>query len=139
LAAATLSEQEDPMRERNRVEILFDSLEARPRCKFPAAAGHVEAPKDALGVYVIRNAEGIVVHVGRTTRARNGIHQRLRNHLAGKSSFVRSMLDGNGGLLRGSYTYQFLEVADARERALLEHLATGRHCPLYLGLSKESL
>lgn len=74
------------------------------------------------------------MHVGRSVRGREGLAQRLGNHLRGQSSFAKSYLKGNGRLLREGYTYQYLVVADNRARALLEHLAVGELCPEHLGL-----
>jgi hypothetical protein len=73
--------------------------------------------------------------VGRTQRAKYGLHQRLSNHLAGKSSFVYYHLNQNGSLLRSGYTFQYLEVEDARKRALLETFASAWLCPDHLALA----
>jgi hypothetical protein len=87
------------------------------------------------GVYLIRDPADRVVHVGRTPRGKNGLHQRLSDHLAGRSSFVYYHLGQDGSRLRNGYTFQFIEVEDARTRALLEAFATGWLCPDHLGLA----
>ncbi|MGO9168134.1 MAG: hypothetical protein ACLP56_14800 [Candidatus Sulfotelmatobacter sp.] len=114
---------------------LFRALSRRPRKAFPRSGAPPDATEER-GVYVIRDNCGIVLHVGRTPRGAKGIKQRLNNHLCGQSSFVRGHLEGVGGRLRNGCTFQYIEVADERERALLEHLATGLLCPLHLGLSR---
>ncbi len=115
------------MIEHERIARLFERLTAQEPRQFPQPAGHVQAPR------ALRNAGGLVVYVGRTTRAQYGLHQRLRNHLAGKSALARGV--GGGNALRSGYTYQCLSVPNDRHRALLEHVAVGILCPKYLGLS----
>jgi hypothetical protein len=85
------------------------------------------------GVYVIRNSEGVPVHVGTTKSGEMGLSQRLGDHLCGTSSFARNFLSRSNDKLWNGYTFQCLAVADARQRALLEALAIGRLCPLHLG------
>lgn len=122
------------MHERDRIQQLLDALEQASITPFPSGGESITVPKK-LGVYVIRDPTKSVVYVGRTTRAKNGLHQRLRNHMAGKSALVRLHLNGDTSRLREGYSYQFLEVENDRERALLEHLAVAWHCPVVLGLS----
>lgn len=119
--------------EGKRVAKLFAQLEAAEVREFPLAKGHVEAPR-THGVYIIRDARRRVSHVGRTLRGSGGLHRRLRNHLAGKSSFVKIHLKGHASKLREGFTYQYLEIKDERQRALVEHFATAVLCPLHLGL-----
>jgi GIY-YIG catalytic domain len=122
------------MHERNRVQQLFEALNRVSISLFPRGSESIAVPRKR-GVYVIRDPDNAVVYVGRTTRAKNGLHQRLRNHMAGKSALVRVLLQGDTSKLREGFSYQFLEVEDDRERALLEHIATAWHCPKVLGLS----
>lgn len=121
------------MPERQRIRKLFAMLDAQPMVRFPIARDRLDAP-DAHGVYVIRDAKRQVVHVGRTLRGRAGLRQRLRNHLAAQSSFVLVHLRGDGKKLRDGFTFQYLEVPNDRDRALLEHYATAWHCPIHLGV-----
>ena len=100
---------------------------------FPARRAKLCAP-NGLGVYVIRDAANRVVHVGRIPRAKGGIHQRLCDHLSGRSSFAYYYLNGDSSQLREAYSFQYLEVPDSRERAILEAFATGWLCPAHLGL-----
>jgi hypothetical protein len=123
--------------QREKIERLFRKLERQGKTLFPGLGLPLRAPT-APGIYVIRDARERVLHVGRTPRGVGGLRQRLRNHLYGQSSFARKYLKGKGGKLRNACTFQCLEVPDARERALLEHLAIGVLCPLHLGTASES-
>jgi hypothetical protein len=87
------------------------------------------------GVYVIRDGRK-VVHVGRTIRGRSGLRGRLRSHLWGKSSFVRTYYRRRRKLLRDNHTFQFLEIDDKRARALLECYAIAVLGPDHLGLGE---
>lgn len=123
--------------ERARVETLLSNLDKQPRLAFPLPRDKIAAPS-TQGVYLIRDHNGAVLHVGRTVTGQKGLAQRLGNHLGGKSSFVRSYLNGNVGLLRSGFTFQYIEVESDRERALLEHHAIAWYCPAHLGLGRES-
>ena len=120
--------------EKQIIEDLFAELKNLPLRTFPALweAG-LDAP-DRQGVYVIYDPRGRVLHVGRTTSARGGIRQGLRDHMANASSFTTQYLKGDGGRLRGRYTYRALAVRNRRHRALLEAYATSHLCPAHLGL-----
>lgn len=121
------------MTERLRIHRLLVELNKQSQLPFPSARLRINAPS-AHGVYVIRGPRGRVLHVGRTLRGKNGLSQRLRDHLLGNSSFVKSYFGGRGAVLRRGYTYQYLEVPKDRPRALLEYLATAWHCPAHLGV-----
>jgi hypothetical protein len=87
------------------------------------------------GVYVIRNKANEALHVGRTPRAKTGLKSRIENHLNGRSSFVRIYYKGNPSKLKEEEChFQYLEIDDARKRALLESYAVGKLCPKHLGL-----
>jgi hypothetical protein len=122
--------------ERARIRALFESLDLQPRIAFPPPRKSIAAPT-THGVYVIRAPDGTVLHVGRTVYGENGLANRLHNHFTGKSSFVRAYLNGNTEILRSSFSFQYIEVENARERALLEHHATAWHCPAHLGLGRK--
>ncbi len=122
-------------KESQKVQKLFKQLRKHPENRFPPKRKHLDVTFKH-GVYIISKNKK-VLHVGRTTRGRNGINQRLKNHLHGLSSFVKNYLDSNGAVLReDGYTYQFIVLEDERkrERALLEAYATGVLCPEYIGL-----
>ena len=125
------------MLERERIARLLAELDLKPVLPFPPAGQPLRASKNQ-GVYVIRGPENIVVHVGRTLRGKSGLQQRLRDHLAERSSFVQESLGRAGSKLREGFTYQCMEVPSDRERALLEHIATAWHCPKHLGVGAKS-
>ena len=115
------------------VKALFDRLCAQPKQSFPQYGQLLNAPSKP-GVYIICKKK-IVLHVGRTLRAKKGLHQRLGNHLHGSSSFTRQYLKGKGATLReDGHTYQYLVLEDAKKRAFLEAYAIGALCPKHIGL-----
>lgn len=121
--------------ESHEIEVLFEKLCNQPRGAFPQQHRSLEAPR-THGVYIIRQEE-TVLHVGRTIRGKNGLLQRLKNHLSGESSFIEKYLNGDGSILRNEkYFYQYLEVKDPRKRALLEAYAIGILCPAHIGLGE---
>lgn len=103
-----------------------------PMIAFPSARQRINAPNDH-GVYIIYNPKGRVAHVGRTVRGKNGLRQRLNNHLQGASSFVIHALKGKGVKLRAGYKFRYIKVENDRLRALLEAYAIGQLCPDHLG------
>ena len=125
-------------RETKRVELLFGRLARDTLTAFPPHMRAVDAPAKP-GVYVIYDPAGAVVHVGRTPRGKGGIRQRLRDHLVNRSSFTRQHLNGEGRRLRDGYTFRYVGVEDARERALLEAYAIGCLCPAHLGLGEKDV
>ena len=121
--------------EDKRVKELFNTLCSQPMLPFPEARKRLVAPSEG-GVYIIRR-DGTILHVGRSLRGKEGLRQRLKNHLHGSSSFTIVYLKGNGDLLRDSrHTYQCLVVEDTRLRALLEAYAIGVLCPRHIGLGE---
>lgn len=114
---------------------LFNQLLRQPRIPFPPSRRRLDAPK-CRGVYIIRSPNLRIFHVGSTPRRKSGLHGRLSDHLAGKSSFVRLHLKGEYLLLRSGCSFQCIEVPDSRTRALLEAYAIGCLCPAHIGLGK---
>lgn len=112
---------------------LFKTLLRQKGCCFPKAGERFEAPIEQ-GVYVIYDAKQVVVHVGKTSRAKGGLKQRLGNHMQGKSSFARKYLKGEGRKLRGKYTFKYILVSDPRLRTLFEAYVTSHLCPKHLGV-----
>ena len=121
--------------EPDRVREKFALLIKQPRFTFPAARQRLMAPTLG-GVYVIYDSRGRAIHVGRTSRGKNGLHQRLRNHLGAQSSFVNKFFAGDGAALRGRCSYQCLPISNDRLRCLVESYAVGVLCPAHLGLGK---
>lgn len=109
----------DHMTEPLQIRKLMARLNKSKIQSFPSQGQPISAPT-AHGVYLIRDVAGRIVHVGRTVRGRAGLAQRLRNHLRGQSSFVIVFLKGDGDRLRRGFTYQYLVVPDARERAVTD-------------------
>jgi len=118
--------------ERKEVKELYEKLRRQKKLAFPEARERLEAPKKH-GVYIIYQGKK-VIHIGRTLRAKNGLHQRLMNHLHGNSSLTINEFNGSGTKLRKGFKYRCLEVECPRKRALLEAYAIGYLCPNYIGL-----
>ena len=114
-----------------KLEKLFEKLNCSKLLSFPNK-GRVNVT-DSKGVYIVYNTEKEVLHVGSTPRGKNGLNQRLYNHLTGSSSFSRKFLKPNNISLRDGYTFRFIEVDDARTRGLLESLTIGKLCPKHFG------
>lgn len=122
--------------EQRTVRKLLTELVHKQRHSFPGNRERLEGPKKK-GVYIIYSPQGRVLHVGSTPWAKGGLAQRLRDHLAGRSSFVIKMFDGDGSKLRVQYKYQCLVVTNHRHRALLEALAIGQLCPKHIGQGRD--
>ena len=122
-------------KEYQRIEKLFKELCEQRLYDFPAK-GYTESivVPNRQGVYIIFGSNNSVLHVGRTQRGKNGLRQRLNNHLLGQSSFVEQHLNGRRGTLRKGYKFKYLVIKNPRERALVEALAIGRLCPKHVGL-----
>jgi hypothetical protein len=118
--------------ERDRLKRLLVKLRAQPLLPFPQSGARLDTPSKQ-GVYVIRDRNRRVLHVGRTSRAKNGLRQRLANHIHSKSSFSIDYLRRDGSRLRRGYTYQYLVVSNPRTRVLVEYAATVWFCPAHLG------
>jgi len=119
-------------REQKAVRSYFHRLYRAPRNLFPRSRERLLCSKKH-GVYLIFDPRGRVAHVGRTTRARAGIFQRLSAHLGGRSSFVIKFLGNRPSYLREGCSFSFLEIPNARLRALVEAYATGILCPRHIG------
>lgn len=125
-------------REFIKIDKLYDELIAQEPCVFPERRRPINAPAKQ-GVYIITTARGKVLHVGKTARAKNGLRQRLNNHLQGQSSFTKAYFDQAGHNLRGNCKFKFLVVRDPRTRTLLEAYAVSRLCPVHLGTGEPSV
>ena len=91
------------------------------------------------GVYIIYNKKGKILHVGRTRGGEDGLNQRLYNHLTNNSSFSKNYLRAHQIKLRQIGRFKYIKVDNARVRALLEALTTGKLCPVHLGTGKKGL
>jgi hypothetical protein len=106
-------------KEQRTVRSHFAKLLHAKRERFPGSRKRLLCSRKQ-GVYVIFDRVGRVAHVGRTTRARAGLFQRLRAHLAGRSSFVIKFLGSKPARLRQGYCFAFVEIGNSRMRALVE-------------------
>ena len=123
-------------KELTKIRELYKSLLKAPDQIFPRPRERLTA-STKQGVYIVSDAKGAVLHVGKTARAKGGIRQRLNNHLHGQSSFTIKYLSGNGEKLRGKCKFKYIDVANPRIRALLEAYAISNLCPKHLGLGAE--
>jgi hypothetical protein len=137
-------------REQKEIRARFTELIHSPLHRFPADHGKIKAPTQQ-GVYLIYSPRDKVLriggntvprdtllHAGRTIRGIGGIRQRLNNHLHDASSFTNQFLKHDGSKLRNGCTYRYLEIEDARLRALVEAYAVGYLCPKHIGLGQVS-
>lgn len=118
------------MKECERVRALFAELTGAPRKPFPRQGDIPDDVPTAPGVYVIYDADGKVLYVGRTPRSERGIWRRLNAHLHGGSPLHSRMRIK----LRNDCGFSYLVIENGRECALVEAYATGCLCPAYLGL-----
>jgi len=120
------------------IKALYQQLVSAPQYKFPKTRERWTAIPTTEGVYVIRDSEEGVLYVGRTlggAKPGPGLRRRIANHTG-----VRADWPGHGVAdLRGTCTYQFVEVDNPRQRALLEALATGLLCPRRLGVGSRDI
>ncbi|MHC8508696.1 MAG: GIY-YIG nuclease family protein [Rhodospirillales bacterium] len=122
------------------IGILFKELKKKNKSSlknFPVKHKTLDVPKEH-GVYVIRDKNGAVLHVGRTLRGEGGLHQRLRSHLCGHSSFMGNYEKIDPDKLRKKCRFRYVTVRCPRKRALLEAYTTGHLCPKYIGTGEES-
>ena len=124
-------------RELARIKKLYQHLLRCSPEQFPIRGERLSVT-DKQGVYIIYGPRKQVLHVGRTVRGRKGLSQRLKNHLHGNSSFTVEHLKGDGSKLRGTHSFRFVAISDARTRALLEAFAVGHLCPKHLGLGENA-
>ena len=123
--------------ERIEIEGLLAKSLQKPCFMFPALREKLDAPNEK-GVYINYSPDDEVLHVGRTPSAKGGLGQRLRNHLAGSSSFARIYLKRNGARLRDGYKFRCLVIKNSRHRALVEALGIVQLCLAHIGIAEKS-
>jgi len=123
------------MTEPEEIMKLYQALIASPFILFPSKGDVLVSSEQ--GVYIIYNPRNIVFHVGTTKYGKEGLNQRLSNHLSSASSFSRNYLKPNGILLRDGYKFKYLAVNNSRTRALLEALTAGLLCPAHFGTGEK--
>ncbi|MDY2586790.1 GIY-YIG nuclease family protein [Winogradskyella aquimaris] len=119
------------MTESENVKTLYDNLINAQFYSFPLLGKVSVSVKQ--GVYIIYGSNNKVLHVGKTSRAKNGLNQRLTNHLRAQSSFSKAYLIKNGIDLRQIGSYKIIEIEDSRMRTFVEALAIGKLCPAHVG------
>jgi len=119
------------MKEQEKILVLHKKLVASKSHKFPCK-GKIEV-SIKQGVYIVYNNKKTPLHVGKTNDGKNGLDQRLLNHVRNQSSFSKLYMQINNVSLRDWGEFQFIEIEDARERSLLEALTAGLLCPLHIG------
>jgi hypothetical protein len=117
--------------ESQRIKKLFGNLITSHLYIFPVS-GKVKVSL-LHGVYILYDSNDIVLHVGMTPYGKDGLNQRLYNHISKTGVFYREYLKPNEICLRGIGKFRYIEVDDARTRALLEALTAGILCPLHFG------
>lgn len=123
------------MSEPENILMLFNKLIGSKNTPFPFKGKPQVSNKK--GVYIVYNNNQTPLHVGTTPRGKNGINQRLYNHLTGSSSFSKNFLKKHGINLRINHSFKYIEIDnDARTRSLLEHYTIGKICPKHLGTSE---
>lgn len=120
--------------EPEQVHALLQALLAAIAVPFPPVKNDPLPVPTVHGVYVIEDADGTPLHVGRTKTGQGGLQQRLYDHMYGTSSFACEYVRPSGKVVCGSYRFKFLAVPDPRLRGLLESYAIGHLCPAYFGV-----
>lgn len=120
------------MTESTKINILFEELIASEKHLFPVKGKVNRTTKH--GVYVIYSPLNKVLHVGRTTYGKNGLNGRLTDHITKAGVFYRKYLKPNNIEMRGAYFFNYIEISDPRQRALLEALTAGKLCPKHIGI-----
>lgn len=118
------------------IRFLFDELINSESHLFPIKGAVKVSQKQ--GVYIVFGFKNEILHIGTTKYAKKGLNQRLTNHLRNQSSLSKNYLKPNEISLRNGCKFRYLELADARKRALLEALATGLLCPKYIGTGERN-
>lgn len=124
------------MNEQNKILDFHNKLINSNYHDFPISGNVIVTNKQ--GVYIIYSKNIDVLHVGKTDSAKNGLNQRLSNHLQNKSSFNKLFMQTNNISLRGWGKFQYIEVENARERALVEALTIGLLCPAHIGTGEKN-
>ncbi|MBD81459.1 MAG: hypothetical protein CL840_21250 [Crocinitomicaceae bacterium] len=119
------------MKKRKEIQELYETLVNSKENIFPTT-GKITVSTEQ-GVYIVYSPTDEVLHVGRTNGGKNGLNQRLLNHVRNQSSFSKLYMQPNSIKLRGTHKFKYLEVENAKDRAYLESLTAGTLCPEHIG------
>lgn len=119
------------MEERERILRLYNELIKSPLHVFPTKGKVVVSSKH--GVYIVYGENNKVLHVGMTPYGKNGLNQRLYNHITKTGVFYREYLQPKNLCLRGKGKFRYIEIQNPRTRALVEALTAGLLCPAHFG------
>lgn len=125
------------MNEPEKIMTLYTKLIASKQHIFPIKGKMNVSTKH--GVYIIYSPSDEVLHVGNTPSGKEGLNQRLYNHISCTGIFYKEYLEPRNINLRGEYKYRFIEVENSRERALLEALTQGLLCPAHFGTGEKKI
>jgi excinuclease UvrABC nuclease subunit len=125
------------MKEHEKLHRLYQKLKSSTAHPFPTE-GPVRCT-EKHGVYVIYSPRNKVLHVGKTSSAKEGLDQRLQNHPTNKSSFSKQYLKKQGHVLRKNYKFKYVLVSSPRQRSLLEAYVTGLLCPAHIGTGEKRM
>lgn len=118
------------------IENYFERLLNRKPHNFPKKGESLKNITSKHGVYIIYSSNyKKILHIGRTYRGKNGLEQRITNHLHKSSSFMKYMIEKKKftpDKLR-KCKFRYIIIGNDKKRAYLESLATGKLCPLYIG------
>ena len=117
------------------IKELFEKLICGDLHRFPKT-GRVNVTNNH-GVYIIYSPHGKVLHVGNTPSGKNGLNQRLYNHITRTGIFFKKYLEPRKIDMRGSYKFKYIEVKSNRKRALLEAYTAGMLCPVHFGTGEK--
>lgn len=124
------------MTEPEKIMELYNQLVDSPQYDFPSN-GKIEI-SNKQGIYIVYNDNNEALHVGKTNGAKNGLNQRLLNHVRNQSSFSKLYMQKENIALRAWGKFKFIEIESARERSLLEALTAGLLCPAHIGTGEKN-
>lgn len=123
------------MKEPEKIRLLHQKLLESKFYKFPLL-GKIGVSINQ-GVYIVYDNTKAPLHVGKTNRGRNGLNQRLLNHVRNQSSFSKLYMQKNNISLRDWGAFKFIEIENSRERSFLETITAGLLCPKHIGTGEK--
>lgn len=114
---------------------LHKELIASKKFLFPETGKVIVTNKH--GVYIVYSPKEEVLHVGTTKYGKEGLNQRLTNHISKQGVFYREYLKPREIEMRGTHFFRCIEVSNSRTRGLLEALTAGLLCPAHFGTGEK--